>query len=108
MYSELRDASLYHEYAALGFLLCPSLLLHPDGKYLDLFRLVLCDQLVVTLYRELVGGLWFTHCLSSLCSTLLTPSLIDNRTLISTLSLRLCTATTPLRKIQSTSLKDLR
>jgi hypothetical protein len=55
MHSELRDASLYLEYAAFGFLVCPSLLFHPEGKYAEMFRLCVTDQLVVTLHRDMVS-----------------------------------------------------
>lgn len=54
MHSELRDTHLYLEFIAFGFLVCPSLLFHPDAKFMEIFRLSATDQLVVTLYRELV------------------------------------------------------
>ena len=55
MHTELRDTSVYLEHLALGFLVCPSLLLHPEARYMELFRQTATDQLVVTLYRELVS-----------------------------------------------------
>jgi len=53
MHSELRDAHLYLDFIAFGFLVCPSLLFQPESKYMEIFRVCVTDQLVVTLYREL-------------------------------------------------------
>jgi hypothetical protein len=55
MHSELRDAPKYLEFIAVGFLLCPSLLFHPEARYQEIFRQAATDQLVVTLYRDLVS-----------------------------------------------------
>lgn len=55
MHSELRDAHLYLDFIAFGFLVCPSLLFQPESKYMEIFRVCVTDQLVVTLYRELVS-----------------------------------------------------
>ena len=66
MYTELREASCkYADYVIYAFLACPGLLFHAEGKYNDLFKLVLSDHLAVVVFRDtvrcsLAWALWCT------------------------------------------------
>jgi hypothetical protein len=58
MYTELRESSLsYPEYVMFAFLACPGLLMHAEGKYNDLFKLVFSDHLVLNVFRDTVRSL---------------------------------------------------
>lgn len=54
MYTELSNADAYVQYCIFGFLACPMLLFSESPLYLDLFRLVVSDNLVVEIFRDLV------------------------------------------------------
>jgi len=52
MYTELREASTYSDYIVYAFLACPGLIFDPDGKYNEIFKLVISDHLVVNVFRD--------------------------------------------------------
>ena len=59
MYVELRESSKYAEYVIFSFLACPGLLFHAEGRYNDLFKLVLSDHLVLDVFRDVVCIVFF-------------------------------------------------
>ena len=54
MHTELALSAKYHSYALFGFLVCPSLVLHSELAYLNLFKIAVSDTLVVDIFRDLV------------------------------------------------------
>ena len=59
MYTELREASTYSDYIVYAFLACPGLIFDPDGKYNEIFKLVISDHLVVNVFRDTVGNILY-------------------------------------------------
>ena len=119
VHSELRDVPQYLEFIALGFLLCPSLLFHPEAKYQEIFCQAVTDQLVVPLYRDLVRpSASFLRvsptvpmyiCLSpSVCLHLTVPSVWCFRISTFMLNWRASTAATLRKRILLTSPKASR
>lgn len=52
MYTELRENHIYAEYVIYAFLACPGLIFHPEGKFTEIFKMVMTDHLVLNVFRD--------------------------------------------------------